>query len=104
MIGLAVRSAFIARTITMGAASLPLLLAATWSATDVSDARVIVLPMLCGLLQASGVYSINEALAVGPYTSIAIAIFGSNSVVVLLLSALVEAKVNDHVLSTCFLG
>jgi len=49
--------------------------------------------MLCGLLQASGVYAINEALGAGPYTSIAIAIFGSNSVVVLLLSAVLEAKV-----------
>mmetsp|Transcript_39661 Transcript_39661/g.132219 ORF Transcript_39661/g.132219 Transcript_39661/m.132219 type:complete len:351 (+) Transcript_39661:25-1077(+) len=88
--GIAASSGFIARTLILGAFSVPLLIAARW---DSSSVLGVLIPSSCGFMQAAGVYSINEALSVGPYTSISIAIFGSNSLVVLLLAAIVEGHV-----------
>ncbi|EOD10316.1 hypothetical protein EMIHUDRAFT_248471 [Emiliania huxleyi CCMP1516] len=87
---LAASSGFIARALVMGKAAVPLLLRASW---DGADRISIGLPLICGLLQAGGVYAINQALSVGPYTSMSIAIFGSNSIVVLLLAAVIEGRV-----------
>lgn len=88
--GLSASSGFIARTICMGCAGLVMLLFADWQWSAIES---IALPLFCGMLQAAGVYTINAALAVGPYTSISIAIFGSNSLVVLLLAAAVDGHI-----------
>ena len=88
--GLSASSGFIARTLISGLAGCVLLLGAAWEDFGVAN---IVWPLICGLLQAAGVYTINKALSVGPFTSISIAIFGSNSLVVLLLAAALEGHV-----------
>merc|ERR1719161_1782591 len=46
----------------------------------------------CGFLQAVGLFCVNKALC-GPFTGVCIAIFGSNSVVVLGLTALILERV-----------
>ena len=60
---------------------------------EASRARIRVVLLIRSLTQAGGVYAINQALSVGPYTSMSIAIFGSNSIVVLLLAAVIEGRV-----------
>jgi hypothetical protein len=63
----------------------------TASAEFIPRGIPLVLPVVAGLLQAVGVFGINQALA-GPFTAICISIFGSNSVVVLLLTAAVQEE------------
>jgi hypothetical protein len=72
----------------------PLLLAAHWEGRSMPVSMPgLWLPLLCGLLQAGSVFAVSQALASGPYTSISIAIFGSNSLVVLGLAALISGQI-----------
>jgi drug/metabolite transporter (DMT)-like permease len=87
-------SASQARCLVLGAASTPLLLAAHWEGRSMPVSMPgLWLPLLCGLLQAGSVFAVSQALASGPYTSISIAIFGSNSLVVLGLAALISGQI-----------
>jgi drug/metabolite transporter (DMT)-like permease len=92
--GMAGVSASQARCLVLGAASTPLLLAAHWEGRSMPVSMPgLWLPLLCGLLQAGSVFAVSQALASGPYTSISIAIFGSNSLVVLGLAALISGQI-----------
>lgn len=90
-------SASQARCLVLGAASTPLLLAAHWEGLSMLG---LWLPLLCGTLQAGSVFAVSQALASGPYTSISIAIFGSNSLVVLGLAALISGQIPSISAST----
>ena len=95
--GMAGLSASQARCLVLGAASTPLLLAAHWEGLSMLG---LWLPLLCGTLQAGSVFAVSQALASGPYTSISIAIFGSNSLVVLGLAALISGQIPSISAST----
>mmetsp|Transcript_58061 Transcript_58061/g.106774 ORF Transcript_58061/g.106774 Transcript_58061/m.106774 type:complete len:365 (-) Transcript_58061:249-1343(-) len=88
---------FILRGLTMGTMGIGVLLSTVFDGTlknillhtGKGDWTVLILPHLCGLSQALGIYALGRAF-MHPNTSILVAIIGCNSIVVLVLGALID--------------